>query len=191
MGAPVMTNPIADSTQHLMAQLDEDTILDARAAVRVRSIASTGEDIGLEDSINLIKAAKYLAAADGLSTAEQTGLKLLLRKYGLPEVVANHVLAFEVGAVESRHIGELAEQRSREACFLLSSMIAIAGLDGLSDDELADARRAGEALGLEPKLIALIVAEAKAAVYGVLKGDRSMLNHLMGIRRAIFAFVED
>lgn len=186
-----MRNPIVDTTEALMRQLDPKTIADARDSVRVRSLESSGEDIGLEDSINLIKGAKYLSAADGLSTAEETGLRLLMRKYGFPDSVVKHVLEFDVGVVESQHIGELAEQRSRKACFMLSGMIAIAALDGLSDDELADARKAGAALGLEPKLVALIVAEALASVYGVLKGDRSLLNHLMGVRRAIFAFVED
>ena len=186
-----MANPIADSTRALMRTIDERTTADARSAVRNRSMEATGEVIDLEASINLIKAAKYLAAADGLSTAEETGLKMLMRKYGLPDAVVSHVLAFDVATVAPEHIGELADERSREACFLLSSMIAIAGLDGLSDDELADARKAGEALGLEPKLVALIVAEALASVYGVLRGDRSMLNHLMGVRRAIYAFVED
>jgi hypothetical protein len=37
----------------------------------------------------------------------------------------------------------------------------------------------------------LIVAEAKASVYGMLKGDRSLLGQLMEVRRAIFALVED
>ncbi|KIG11930.1 hypothetical protein DB30_02288 [Enhygromyxa salina] len=186
----VATNPIIQSTQELMGELDEQTIDDARDNVRARSIESNGESIALEDSINLIKAAKYLSAADGLSNAEITGLKLLMRKYGLPDEVAQHVLAFEVAELSPADIGELAEPRSREACFLLSSMIAIAAIDGLSDDELADAHEAGAALGLGPKLVTLIVAEAKASVYGVLKGDRALLRQLMSVRRAIFALVE-
>lgn len=185
-----MSNPIIDTTDTLLRQLDARTIADARDAIRVRSLESTGEVLGLEESINLIKGAKYLAAADGLSNAEATGLKLLLRKYGMPDVISAHVLAFDVSGVASHHIGELVPSRSRRGCFLLSGMIAIAGLDGLSDEELDGARKAGEALGLEPKLVALIVAEAKASVYGVLKGDRTMLDHLMEVRRAIFALVE-
>lgn len=187
----IENNPIVESTATLISQLDEDTIADARASVHTRSIESSGEAIGLEDSINLIKAAKYLAAADGLSNAEVTGLKLLMRKFGLPDAVAQHVLAFEVSQLSPSHIGELAQQRSRQACFLLSGMIAIAALDGLSDDELADAHAAGAALGLEPKLITLIVAEAKASVYGLLKGDRALLKQLMSVRRAIFGLVDD
>ncbi|PRP97383.1 hypothetical protein [Enhygromyxa salina] len=186
-----LNNPILASTRALMAQLDDQTIDDARDSVRARSTESNGEAIALEDAINLIKAAKYLAAADGLSNAEVTGLKLLMRKFGLPDPVVQHVLAFEVAELSSAHIGELARPRSREACFLLSGMIAIAAIDGLSDDELADAHEAGAALGLEPKLVTLIVAEAKASVYGVLRGDRALLKQLMSVRRAIFALVED
>jgi hypothetical protein len=185
-----MSNPIIDTTDALLRQLDARTIADARDAIRVRSLESTGEVLGLEECINLIKGAKFLAAADGLSNAETTGLKLLLRKYGMPEVISEHVLKCDVSKVEARHIGELVPARSRRACFLLSGMISIAGLDGLSDEELEGARKAGSALGLEPKLVALLVAEAKASVYGVLKGDQSLLNHLMEVRRAIFALVE-
>jgi hypothetical protein len=185
-----MANPIIDTTDILLRQLDARTIADARDAIRVRSLESTGEVLGLEESINLIKGAKYLAAADGLSNAETTGLKLLLRKYGMPDLISEHVLKFDVARVESRHIGELVPTRSRRGCFLLSGMISIAALDGLSDEELDGARKAGAALGLEPKLVTLIVAEAKASVYGVLKGDQSLLGHLMEVRRAIFAMVE-
>jgi len=186
-----MSNPIVDTTKALISSLKSETVGAAEDAVRVKSMETTGEVIGLYDSINLIKAAKYLAASDGLSNAEETGLKLLMRKYGMPEAVAKHVLDFDVSQLRSEHIGTLAAPRSRKACFMLSSMVQIAALDGLSDEELADARKAGAALGLEPRLIALIVAEAKASVYGVLRGDRSMLSHLMGVRRAIYAFVEE
>lgn len=186
-----MPNPIETGTEALLQRLDADTLEAARTSVRVRSLESSGEELALEDAINLIKGAKYLSAADGLSNAEETGLKLLMRKYGLPEPVVAHVLEFDTTPVEPRHIGELVPPRSRRACFLLSGMISIAGLDGLSDEELADARKAGTALGLAPKEVALIVAEAKASVYAVLKGDRSLLNHLMEVRRAIFAFVQD
>lgn len=186
-----MSNIIIESTNALFASLSDQTIADGESSVRVRSMESTGEVIGLEDSINLIKGAKVLSAADGLSNAEETGLKLLMRKYGMPDAIVKHVLEFDVTKVEPDMLGELAPQRSRKACFMLSSMVAIAALDGLSDEELAEARAAGAALGLEPRLVALIVAEAKASVYGVLKGDRSMLSHLMGVRRAIFDFVED
>ena len=186
-----MSNPIVDTTKDLISTLDVETIHAAEDAVRIRSLEATGEVIGLFDSVNLIKAAKLLAAADGLSNAEETGLKLLMRKYGLPDPIVKHVLDFDVSTLSSDLIGDLAQPRSRKACFMLSSMVQIAALDGLSDEELADARRAGKALGLEPRLVALIVAEAKASVYGVLKGDRSLLSHLMGVRRAIYQFVED
>jgi hypothetical protein len=185
-----MHNQIVASTAAALANLDAQTLADARASVRVRSLESTGEELGLEDAISLIIGAKVLSAADGLSTAEETGLKLLMRKYALPDAVIKHVLEFDTSRVTPAQLGELAPARSRKACFMLSGMIAIAGIDGLSDEELAQAREAGATLGLEPKLVALIVAEAKASVYAMLKGDRSLLSHLMDVRRAIFSFVE-
>jgi hypothetical protein len=186
-----MPNPILDTTSRVIARLDPKVVEDARASVRVRSLEATGEEVGLEDQINLIKAAKYLSAADGLSNAELTGLRLLMRKYGLPPAVVDDVLAFDVERITPADVGELAEPRSRQACFMLSAMVGIAALDGLSDDELARAREVGIAFGLEPKLVALIVAEAKAGVYALLRGDRSMLDELREVRRAIYALVED
>jgi len=185
-----MANPIFDSTQRVLAGLDPATIEAARASVRVRSLETLGEEVGLEDQINMIKAAKYLSAADGLSNAELTGLRLLMRKYKLPEPVVADVLEFEVDRIDPRDIGELADRGSRRACYMLSGMVGIAALDGLSDDELARARAVGAEFGLEPRLIAAIVAEAKAAVYAILRGDASMLDQLRELRQAIFAFAD-
>lgn len=185
-----MTNPIFDSTQRVLAGLDPTTIEAARASVRFRSLEATGEEVALEDQINMIKAAKYLSAADGLSNAELTGLRLLMRKYKLPEPIVADVLDFDVERITAQDVGELAGRGSRRACYMLSGMVGIAALDGLSDDELARARAVGAEFGLEPKLIAAIVAEAKAAVYAMLRGDGSMLDQLREVRQAIFAFAE-
>ena len=54
----------------------------------------------------------------------------------------------------------------------------------------AYAPRGVEFVGLDSKLVAAIVAEAKASVYGMLRGDASMLDQLREVRQAIFAFVE-
>jgi hypothetical protein len=185
-----MGNPIFDSTQRALAGLDPSTIEAARASVRVRSLELNGEEVELEDQINMIKAAKYLSAADGLSNAELTGLRLLMRKYGLPAAIVADVLELDVDRLSPQDIGELAGRRSRQACIMLSGMVAIAALDGLSDDELARARAVGVAFGLEPRLVAAIVAEAKAAVYAILRADTSMLDSLREVRQAIFAFAE-
>jgi hypothetical protein len=187
---PAMGNPIFDSTQRVLAGLDPSTVAAARASVQVRSLELNGEAVRLEDQINMIKAAKYLSAADGLSNAELTGLRLLMRKYGLPAPVVNDVLDFDVDGISPQDIGELADRGSRQACVMLSGMIGIAALDGLSDDELARARAVGVAFELDAKLVAAIVAEAKASVYAVLRGDASMLDQLREVRQAIFAFAE-
>ncbi len=190
VGDHAMTNAIFDSTQQVLAALDSDTLAAARASVRVRSLEQHREEVGLEDQINMIKAAKWLSAVDGLSNAELTGLRLLMRKYGVPDSVVSDVLEFDVGRVTAQDIGELAGRQSRQACIMLSGMVGIAALDGLSDDELVRVREVGRAFGLEPKLVAAIVAEAKAAVYALLRGDTSMLDQLREVRQAIFAFVE-
>ncbi len=184
-----MPNPIYTSTQRVLAALDPSTLEAARLGVRVRSLELHGEELGLEDQINMIKAAKYLSAADGLSNAELTGLRMLMRRYKLPDAVVSDVLEFDVDAITPQDIGELAGVRSRQACLMLSGMIGIAALDGLSDDELARAREVGAAFGLPGKLVAAIIAEAKASVYALLRGDASMLDELREVRRAIFAFV--
>lgn len=183
-----MGNPIFDSTQRALAGLEPSTIDAARATVRVRSLEINGEEVELEDQVNMIKAAKYLSAADGLSNAELTGLRLLMRKYGLPAAIVSHVLEFDVSRITPQDIGELADPRSRQAAIMLSGMVGIAALDGLSDDELARARAVGVAFGFDPRLVAAIVAEAKASVYAILRGDASMLDSLREVRQAIFAF---
>jgi hypothetical protein len=185
-----MANSIFDSTQRVLAGLDPATLEDARASVRVRSLEILGEEVGLEDQIYMIKAAKYLSAADGLSNAELTGLQMLMRKYKLPDPVVADVLEFDVDRIRPQDIAELAARGSRQACYMLSGMVGIAALDGLSDDELTRARAVGTVFGLEPKLVAAIVAEAKAAVYATLRGDTSMLDQLREVRQAIFAFAE-
>jgi hypothetical protein len=187
---PAMGNPIFDSTQRVLAGLDRNTVEAARASVQVRSLELHGEEVRLQDLINMIKAAKYLSAADGLSNAEITGLRLLMRKYGLPAAVVDDVLDFDVDRISPQDIGELADPGSRRACVMLSGMIGIAALDGLSDDELARARAVGVAFRLDAKLVAAIVAEAKASVYAVLRGDASMLDQLREVRQAIFAFAD-
>jgi hypothetical protein len=189
-----MGNPIFDSTQRALAGLEPSTIEAARASVRVRSLELNGEEVELEDQINMIKAAKYLSAADGLSNAELTGLRLLMRKYGLPAAIVSDVLEFDVARITPQDIGELADRPngrgSRQAAIMLSGMVGIAALDGLSDDELARARAVGVAFGFEPRLVAAIVAEAKASVYAILRGDASMLDSLREVRQAIFAFAD-
>ncbi|MFO7561624.1 MAG: hypothetical protein R6X02_03185 [Enhygromyxa sp.] len=185
-----MTNPIFDSTQRVLAGLEPTTLEAARASVRVRSLETLGEPVSLEDQIYMLVAAKYLSAADGLSNAELTGLRLLMRKYKLPDPVVAEVLEFDVERLTPRDVGELALGGTRRSCYMLSGMVGIAALDGLSDDELARARAVGAAFGLPPKLVAAVVAEAKASVYAVLRGDASMLDQLREVRRAIFAFAE-
>lgn len=186
-----MANRIFDSTQAAIARLDPATLSAARASVRVRSLEANGEEVSLEDQINTIKAAKYLSAADGLSNAELMGLRLLMRKYSLPEALVIDVLEFDVERITPEDIGQLVDHRSRRACHMLSGMVAIAALDGLSNEELVGAREVGAAFGFQPKLVTLIVAEAKASVYALLRGDSSMLDELRRVRQAIFAFAED
>jgi hypothetical protein len=48
-----MGNPIFDSTQRALAGLDPSTIEAARASVRVRSLELNGEEVVLEDQINM------------------------------------------------------------------------------------------------------------------------------------------
>ena len=185
-----MNNPLADSTRALLDSLDDDELEAARAAVRGATLEALGEELELEDELNMMKAAKFLSASDGLSSAEHSGLRLMMRKLGLPEALRPHVLDFELGELRAAHIGALANAGSREACIIFSGMIAIAGMDGLSDDELDSARAAGDALGLGPKIMALLIAEAKATISAVLRGDTASLEALAPIRRAILDLVD-
>lgn len=131
-------------------------------------------------------AAKYLAAADGLSAAELAGMKQLMERIQLPEVAQRHVLDFDVSIVRPEHVGELVPPRSRPALYLLSSVVVLAALDGLSEQERGRARIFNEHLGISPQLVDVILAEAVVTAGALQRGEEETLQAMRALRHAIY-----
>lgn len=179
-------NPILASVQALLARLDDDARAKVEASALAQSIAAMGAPLGLEDELQLILAAKYLAAADGLSGAELAGLKQLMERIHLPELAQRHVLDFDVSTVRPEHVGELVPPRSRPALYLLSSVALLAALDGLSEQERSRARVLGEHLGISPQLVDVLLAEAVVTAGALQRGEEATLQAIRPLRHAIY-----
>jgi hypothetical protein len=179
-------NPIVASVQALLARLDGETRARVEGGALELSIDAMGAPLGIEDELQLLLAAKYLAAVDGLSGAELAGLKQMMARLHLPEVAQQAVLEFDVSAVRPEHVGELVPPRSRPALYLLSSVAVLAALDGLSEQERGRARVLGEHLGIGPQLVDVILAEAVLTADALRRGDEATLQLIRPLRRAIY-----
>ncbi len=179
-------NPIEAFVQSLLARIDDDTRNRIDATAQRRSVDAMGAPLGIEDELRLLLAAKYLAAADGLSGAEVDGLRALMERLDLPAVAQQHVLEFDVSAVRPEHVGELVPSRTRPALYVLSNVAVLAALDGLSDVEAARARQVGAHLGVSPPLVDVVLAEAVLTADALQRGDEATLRSLRPLQRAIF-----
>lgn len=179
------TNPIEESVKAVLARLDEEarTRIDANALRR--SVDLMGAPLGGDDELRLLLAAKYLAAADGLSGAELAGLRAIMQRLELPEEAQRLVLALNVTQVRPEHVGELVPPRTRPALYLLSGVAVLAALDGLSEEEEVRARQVGEHLGVSPPLVDVVLAEARLTAAALQRGDEAALAALYPLRRAI------
>lgn len=179
-----MSNPITETTAAILERLDPETRAAAEANVREFSSHALGQEVSLEYELNLIKAAKFLAAADGLSAVELRGLKAAMTQCGLPEAVQWHILEFDESQLHPSHIGALVE-RGRPARFFLSAILHFAALDGLSDDEAASARVVGWELDIHPSMIEALILEARANHEAQRHRDSAQQALLRDLRLAI------
>lgn len=181
-------NPIAESTAAFLASLTAEEIDRAEQDLLRDSVRAEGVAMSLADEINLGKAIKCIAGADGFSREELTGLKYLLIISGLPPAVQEHVLAFDASTTRVDDVAALFPHASRKACYVLSGTATVAALDGLSDDERDFAVELGASLGLPPTLVHLLIAEAKAVALAMRAGNQEMVTALMRMREAIYDF---
>lgn len=179
-------NPIAAFVQKLLAELDESTRARVEASALEQSVAEMGAPLGIEDELQLLLAAKYLASADGVSVPEMAGLTRVMARLGLPVAAQRLILEFDVAVVRPEHVGELAPPRSRPALYLLSGVAVLAALDGLSEQERGRARVLGEHLGIGPQLVDVILAEAMLTADALGRGDAGALALIRPLRRAIY-----
>ncbi|HEY8378411.1 MAG TPA: hypothetical protein VIK91_18065 [Nannocystis sp.] len=179
-------NPIVVFVQELLAGLDEATRARVEASALEQSVIEMGAPLAIEDELQLLLAAKYLASADGVSVPELAGLTRVMSRLGLPVAAQRQVIEFDVSTVRPEHIGELAPPRSRPALYLLSSVAVLAALDGLSEQERGRARELGEHLGISPQLVDVILAEATLTADALRRKDSATLALLRPLRRAIY-----
>lgn len=185
------SNPIAESTAAFLASLDPQTIDHIEQELLRESVRAEGVDMSLADEINLGKAILCIAGADGLSREELTGLKYLLIISALPPLVQEHILGFDASSTQVGEIAALFPTASRKACYVLSGTTTVAALDGLSDEERDFAVELGASMGLQPTLVTLLIAEARATALAMQQGNQTMADELMRMREAVYDFALD
>ena len=183
-----MSNPIAESTDSFLATLAADEREQAEHELLRESVRPEGVAMTLADEINLAKAVKCVAGADGLSVKERTGLKYLMISSGMPLVAQQHVLDFDASTSRSDDVASLYPAASRQAYYVLSGVTTVAALDGLSTEERDFAVELGASLGLSATLVDLLIAEAKAMALAMDRGDGELVGELARVREALYDY---
>lgn len=182
------TNPIAQSTESFLSELVPEHREHAEHDLLRDSVRPEGVAMTLADEINLAKAVKCVAGADGLSVEELTGLKYLMIVSGLPIVAQQHVEAYDASTTRVDDVAALFPPASRKACYVLSGVTTVAALDGLSTDERDFAVELGARFGLSATLVDLLIAEAKAMAMAMQLGNRELVAELARVREALYDF---
>lgn len=180
-----MANPFLDSARTILASLAAELAAQLADTARRTSIAA-GVDLSIEEALALALVARHIAATDGLSEAESSGMRALLDFYGVPPAAQAALHQVDLGEATDEHIRELVPPRSAKARHLVSGVAFIAARDGLSGDELARIAAIGRKLELEPAMVDALVAESEAAVLAWIRGDRALLGKLDRLREALF-----
>lgn len=182
-------NPIAESTEQFLADLAPARRKQAEHDLLRDSVRPEGVDMSLADEINLAKAVKCVAGADGLSVEELTGLKYLMIVSGLPLVAQQHVESFDASTTHVEEVAALFPPASRKACYVLSGVTTVAALDGLSGEERDFAVELGASLGLSATLVELLIAEARAMAIAMKLGQQPLVAELARMREALYDYV--
>jgi len=188
---PMSRNPIDESTQEFLAGLDPELRERAEQAMLRDSVRAEGVAMSLADEINLGKAIKTIAGADGLSREEVTGLKYLLIISGVPPEVQDHIMAFDATTTHVDDVAALFPHASRKAAYVLSGTTTVAALDGLSDEERDFAVELGASLGLPATMVNMLVCEGRAMGLAMQEGNQAMVSELMRLRESIYDFAFD
>lgn len=184
-------NPIADSTEQFLATLASARREQAEHDLLRDSVRPEGVEMTLADEINLAKAVKCVAGADGLSVEELTGLKYLMIVSGLPLLAQQHVEDFDASTTHVADVAALFPPTSRKACYVLSGVTTVAALDGLSIEERDFAVELGASLGLSATLVEVLIAEARAMALAMKLGQQGLVAELARMREALYDYVLD
>ena len=173
-----MQNPFVESIRAIVADLDPEGV--------AAEAAEGGLALTLEESIGLALVARHIAASDGLSDAESSGMRALLEHYRVPEPLHAAVMRADLRGAGDVHVRAIVPPQSAKAAHLLSGVAFIAARDGLSGEERDRLLRLGAALGLARPLVDALLAESEAAVLASVRGDRATLSKLDRLRAALF-----
>lgn len=184
-------NPIAESTTRFLADLPPARREQAEHDLLRDSVRPEGVDMTLADEINLAKAVKCVAGADGLSVEELAGLKYLMILSGLPVLAQQHVESFDASTTRVEDVAALFPAASRKACYVLSGVTTVAALDGLSSEERDFAVELGANLGLSATLVELLIAEARAMAIAMKANNQALIAELARTREALYDYVLD
>lgn len=184
-----MANPIAQSTQAHLDAMDPTARGLAEDEILAATLRAPGYKLDLEQEINLFKSIKCVAGVDGLSREELTGLKFIMIMAGLQFAEQQHVLAFDASGVEVGHVAELFPPGTRAACYVLSGAATVAAIDGLSEDEEDYVRELGLRLELPPKMVEIMIAEARATGLAMHQGNQALVAELIKLRQIIHGAV--
>ncbi|MCH9686543.1 MAG: hypothetical protein K0V04_34235 [Deltaproteobacteria bacterium] len=184
-----MANSIAASTRAYLDSLDVTVREAAEAAVRANSVRVSGLELSLEEELNLAKAVKFVAGADGVSVEELTALKFLMIMASIPNELQKHVVDHEAVGGTLDDVGRLFPPASHKAAYVLSGATTVAAVDGLSAEEETKARQLGAGFGLETALCDALIAHARAMGLAMSRGDRELVEELERLRVVLLSRV--
>lgn len=186
-----MANPFIDAARTLLDSLDAPIARELTNAARDNSLVAAGVELTIEEAIGLALVAKHIAATDGLSAAESTGMRALLSHYRVPPEAQAELLAIDLSEATDEHVRELVPAGSAKAMYLVSGVAAIAARDGLSEEEVARIEAIGATIGLAKPMIDALCAHAEAEVVASIRNDRGMLDKLDRLRGALFRLADE
>lgn len=183
-----MVNPISTSTLEFLDSL-EATVREAASEVVARRAGPSGLVLSLEELLDLAKAIKLVAAADGLSRDELGALKFMMIMASVPNEVQQHVIDYDVGSIALDDVAEVFPPASRLAAYVLSGATTVAAFDGLTDDELSHCRELAVRLQLDTEASEALIAQGWALGLAMSRGDRAVVEPLLVARDAMLAWV--
>ena len=144
--------------------------------------------MAVEDTLELLAAARVLARLAGLDIGEEQAIRLLLYRYEVPEPVREHVLGFAAGSASFEHVQALFVPGRQVTRHLFWVFASLACFEGLRDEVRDEVEALGYRLGLGADLVRVLLQEAEVSVAATLRGDDATLRRLRQLRYAIFDF---
>lgn len=188
-----MPNAIVTQTQSFLSKLGRESpqVLEAaHASARAHSTTTYGVELSVEEELYLAIAVKFVAAVDGLSPLEHSGLRRMVQRYDTPKEIVDFVHTFDVSELAFEAVAELFEQGSEKAKRVLSGAVLVACLDGgdegMSATERELAVQIAERLGLNPVLVEVYEARAQLELLVLVREDEELGEAATRLRHALW-----